>query len=56
MKTAEKCDRYLVISIYGGGHRYYCPTCDIRLNGFFSIISWTNGNPPKNRKCNKNAT
>lgn len=46
MKTKEVCGAPLKVERYGGGHRYYCPSCDIRrFNG--TTIVWTNAFPQK---------
>ena len=38
--------RTIKVELYGGGHRWYCKTCDIRRE-YLTIISWTNSTPPK---------
>jgi hypothetical protein len=50
MKTIS-CSAPLVVQQYGGGTRYHCPKCDVRLFGSMLTAYWTNGPIPSNRKC-----
>jgi len=46
MKTATTCGTPLKVERYGGGHRYYCPHCDVRRD-YLAMITWTNAFPQK---------
>jgi hypothetical protein len=47
----SKCHADLVIQSYGGGTRYHCPKCDVRVFGSMPTAYWTNGPIPASRKC-----
>lgn len=46
-----KCSSDLVVQSYGGGTRYHCPKCDVRMFGGMLTAYWTNGPVPASRKC-----
>lgn len=50
MKTIN-CSEPLVVQQYGGGTRYHCPKCDVRVFGSMPTAYWTNGPIPASRKC-----
>jgi hypothetical protein len=52
-KHMLKCNKELVVHRYGGGYRYYCPSCDVSKGFYPMSVFWTNGTPPKDRKCDK---
>ena len=52
LKNASICGDTLVVKPYGGGVRYYCPSCDVRRAWGIATVSWTNGSPGPNRVCN----
>lgn len=53
VRVNPECGQQIKVEAYGGGTRWYCPVCDTYHNGHRTVISYTNGNPPKDLTCHR---